>query len=407
MNYSDRRVVITGCGISSALGNTSQDLFHRLSENHSAVKRMENWDTSLLAAPVELTDTEIKSMPRGVRRSMGRLALMSALAAKRASDDAFLTEDELTCGRTGCVAGSTMGSSETMEESFRILLSGNGMSDISPMAFFKSASHTASFNAANYLNITGYVYSPAAACASGMQSVGIGDNLIRSGMQDVVLCGGADEVTRVVSGCFELMEAHAPDCADPATAPRPFERNRKGLVCGEGAAFVVLEEYEHAKKRGAKIYGEIFGYSTCRCPNQVSQSDHRSIYRCLQEVYKNANLPVSATDYISAHATSTLQGDQAEAEALRNFFGDTVPLSSLKGHLGHTLGASGVLEMIAALEMMNAGYLIPTRNLDEIAPECVGLYHLQQGMEKEISVILKNCFAFGGINTTLLFGKLK
>ena len=300
-----------------------------------------------------------------------------------------------------------MGSSETLEESFRILLNGNGMSDISPMAFFKSASHTASFNAANYLNITGYVYSPSAACASGMQSVGIGDNLVRSGMQDVVFCGGADEVTRVVSGCFELMEAHAPDSEDPAGAPRPFERNRKGLVCGEGAAFVVLEEYEHARKRGAKIYGEIYGYSTCRCPDQVSQSDHRSIYRCLQEVYKNAGLPVSATDYISAHATSTRQGDQAEAEALRNFFGDTVPLSSLKGHLGHTLGASGVLEMIAALEMMNASYLIPTRNLEEIAPECEGLYHLQRGMEKEISVILKNCFAFGGINTTLLFGKLK
>ncbi|MBR2435790.1 MAG: beta-ketoacyl-[Lentisphaeria bacterium] len=405
---NEKRVVITGWGVSSALGNSPEELFRRLAANESAVRMMSEWGDPLPAAPVELTQEEIKSVPRGVRRSMGRLALMSALAAKRAAESAGLTEEELTGGDTGCVAGSTMGSSETMEESFRTMLIGNGISDISPMAFFKSASHSAAFNAANYLNITGVVYAPAAACASGLQSVGIGESLIRSGSQSVVLCGGADEVTRVVSGCFELMEAHAPsEGVAPENAPRPFEKNRSGLVCGEGAAFVVLEDYEHAKKRSAPILGEIYGYATCRCPNQVSQSDSRSILRCLNSVYKAAGISVEETDYISAHATSTRQGDQAEAEALREFFGDRVPLSSLKGHLGHTLGASGVLEMIVSLEMMNRGLLLPTRNLEEVSPECAGLYHLRSAEEKKVKTILKNCFAFGGINSTLLFGKLK
>ena len=408
MNANGRRVVITGRGIVSALGNTPETLFARLAAGDSAVRIAADWGTHLPVAPVDLPEKTVRSIPRAMRRSMGRVALLSALAGRNAAEDAKLKESDLRSSRTGCVIGSTMGSAGSIEETFRTLYLGNGMTDISPMAFFKCASHTTAFNTAHLLGMTGMVYSPSAACASGLQAVGIASSMIRSGEQDIVLAGGADEVNRVVSGCFELMNAHAV-CTDgcPENVARPFERTRNGLVCGEGAGVLVLEEYEHAKARGADILAEVYAYATCQCPDSVSQSDSASILRCLHEVYRLADLKPEETDYINAHATSTIQGDLAEAVALRRFFGSSVPVSSMKGHLGHTLGASGVLETVISLEMMKNRLLIPTRNLNEPDPACEGLDFVRTLTEKPVRTILKNCFAFGGINSTLLFGAVR
>ena len=181
-----------------------------------------------------------------------------------------------------------------------------------------------------------------------------------------------------------------------------FSAHRKGLGCGEGAAVFCLEEYEHAVKRGAKIYGEIIGYSSNSGGNGLSQSDAPAIARCMTDTCASAGINPSDIDYISAHATSTLQGDAAEAAAIREVFGANVPVSSLKGHLGHTLGASGPLEMAAVFEMARHGILIPTRNLVDIDPACAGIDHVTAPREKRIRIFFKNSFAFGGINASLI-----
>jgi len=402
-----RRVVITGCGVVSSLGDTPEELYSRLAAGESAVRIMTSWGTGQAAAPVELSEDIVRSIPRAKRRFMGRVAILSALAACRAAESAGLSAEEIRSERTGCVVGSTMGSTSALDHSFRTLLTGGGIAEMSPMAFFKCASHTTAFNTASLLDICGAVYSPSAACASGLQAAGIGMAMISSGIQDVVFCGGADEVTPLVSGCFELMEAHASaEGQAPDRIARPFEKRRNGLVCGEGAGILVLEEYEHARARGARILAEVFSYSSCSCPGSASQSDSSSILRCVRDVYRGAAFTPAETDYVSAHATSTIQGDKAEADALRAMFGDSVPVSSLKGHLGHTLAASGTLEIIAVLEMMKHDTLIPTRNLDEVDPECGGLDHVRTLRRRPIRRVLKNCFAFGRINSAMLFGKM-
>lgn len=402
-----RRVVITGCGLISSLGNTPEELYSRLAAGESAARIMTSWGTGQVAAPADLPEDIVRAIPRAKRRFMGRVAVLSALAGRRAAESAGLSEEEIRSERTGCVVGSTMGSTSEMDSSFRTLLTGGGVADISPMAFFKCASHTTAFNTASVLDISGAVYSPSAACASGLQAAGIGMALISSGIQDVILCGGADEVTPLVSGCFELMEAHASAQGQaPDRIARPFDRRRNGLVCGEGAGILVLEEYKHARARGARILAEICSYASCRCPGSVSQSDSSSILRCMRDVYRGADFTPAETDYVSAHATSTVQGDKAEADALRAVFGDSVPVSSLKGHLGHTLAASGTLEIIAVLEMMKHDTLIPTRNLEEVDPECGGLDHVRTLRRHPVRRVLKNCFAFGGINSAMLFEKM-
>ena len=223
----------------------------------------------------------------------------------------------------------------------------------------------------------------------------------------MVMCGGAEELAPEVSGSFEVIFAGVKRAdRDPKTCSRPFDSARTGLVCGEGAGIVILEEYEHAVARGAKIYAEILGYATCGCGNQISQSDHYSIIRCFDLIYKDAGISPSETDYINAHATSTLQGDMEEAIAIREFFGGGVPVSSLKGHMGHTLGASGSLELIATLKMMEHSELIPTLNLETPSEECSGILHVKKGMPHKMKMFLKNSFAFGGINAGLLCRKI-
>ena len=376
-----RRVVITGTGVVSALGMSRAELFENLLNGRSAIRRMEEWGLNLNGgfspgAPVVLGDAAKKKIPRLFRRSMGDLSIFASLAAMQALEESGLEPEAVSGGRCGCVIGSTMGSSKSIAEAFRMILLEHGMADMPAAQFFKCASHTASFNVANLLNITGCVQSASAACASGLQAVGTARSLIAYGAQDIMICGGADELSQEVTGSFDLLYAGASEYENaPECSSRPFDARRTGLVCGEGAGILVLEEYEHARKRGAEIFAEIAGYATCGCGSQISH----------------------------AHATATVQGDAEEAKALRDFFGaDAVPASSLKGHLGHTLGASGVIETIAALEMMNRGILLPTLNLESVAEECSGVDHVRTPREHKVDVFLKNSFAFGGINAALI-----
>lgn len=405
-----KRVVITGVGVISPLGNTVESMMDGLSAGRSAVQRMDEWSVyqglhSLVGAPTVLENE--KQIPRQKRRSMGRLSLFAAQAAKAAVEDAGLSEEMIASERTGCVVGSTMGSAASITETFELILPERDIAQLPSTKFFQCVSHTAAMNISQYLGISGTVQAPAAACASGLQALGLGFDLIRSGRQDRVLCGGAEELHPTVTGSFDVLFATSSHHNDsPKTTPRPFDRDRDGLVCGEGAGILVLEDMEQAQARGAKIYAEVLGFSTCGSGAHISQSNAAAMIRCISQVLTESNIQPSDVDYVSAHATATTHGDVEEAKALKEVFGDAVPVSSLKGHMGHTLGASGAIELIASLKMMEQGTVYPTLNLDNIDPECEGIQHVQETMEREVRTIVKNSFAFGGINAALVCRKI-
>jgi 3-oxoacyl-[acyl-carrier-protein] synthase II len=247
-----------------------------------------------------------------------------------------------------------------------------------------------------------------AACASGLQAVGAAYELIRLGRQDVVLCGGGEELHETSVGSFDILYAASSRYNDrPSLTPRPFDADRDGLVCGEGAGVIVLESYEHAIQRGVPILAELLGYHTCNNGTHVTQSDDASMQRCIAAALRDSGLAPKDIGYVNAHATGTLQGDVAEAAAIAAIFGPDVPVSSLKGHLGHTLGASGPIELAATLEMMNRGVVYPTLHLDNVDPACAGIDLIRQKSAHEFSAFLKNSFAFGGINAAVVCAKLR
>lgn len=400
------RAVITGIGVVSPFGNGVAALMEGIRSGRSAVRYMEGWDQyiglqSLLGAPVEMIDE--KKIPRQKRRSMGRMSIFAAQAADEALLDAGINLADEDLWRTGCVIGSSMGSAQSINDAFETMLPDKDLSRLNSTMFFQCMSHTAAVNTAQYLGLLGMVMAPAAACASALHSIGTAYDLIRLGRQDMVLCGGAEELHPTVTGSFDILFATSTGYNDrPSLSPRPFDRDRDGLVCGEGCGLLLLEEYERAVRRGARIYGEVAGFSTTANGLHVSQSNRESMVVCMQQALAGASATAGEVDYINAHATATLQGDMEEAEAIRDLFGETTPVSSLKGYIGHTLGASGSIELAASLKMMEEEILYPTRNLENVADDCRGIRHLLQPKQRRINTILKNGFAFGGINATLV-----
>jgi len=405
-----KRVVITGIGVVSPFGNGVPALMQGLEEGRCAVQRMEGWEQyaglqSLVGAPVEMRDEKL--IPRQKRRSMGRMSIFAAQAADEAVADAGLALANEDLWRVGCVIGSTMGSARSINQVFETMLPKKDLSLLNSTMFFQCMSHTAAANVAQYLGLNGMVMSPAAACASALHAIGMGYDLIRLGRQDVLLCGGAEELHPTVTGSFDVLFATSTKYNDePQRTPRPFDRDRDGLVCGEGSGLVVLEDYDHARERNAEIYAEIVGFSTTANGLHVSQSNKESMVFCMRHAMRDAGATAAEIDHVSAHATATIQGDQEEAEAIREVFGTAVPVSSMKGNIGHTLGASGAIEMAASLQMMERGVIYPTRNLDNVSPECDGIQHVVQPVHKELRTVLKNGFAFGGINAALVYKKI-
>jgi 3-oxoacyl-[acyl-carrier-protein] synthase II len=328
-----KRVVITGIGVVSPFGNGVPALMHGIEEGRSAVKRMEGWDQyiglqSLVGAPAEIRDE--KRIPRQKRRSMGRMSIFAAQAADEALADAGITLGQEDLWRVGCVIGSTMGSAKSINDAFELILPNKDLGQLNSTMFFQCMSHTAAVNTAQYLGLNGSIMAPSAACASAIHALGIGYDLIRLGRQDMLLCGGAEELHPTVTGTFDILFATSTKYNDtPHKTPRPFDRDRDGLVCGEGSGLLVLEDYERATRRKAKIYAEITGYSTTANGLHVSQSNKESMAICMQQALKEAGVKAEEIDYINAHATATIQGDQEEAEAVRDIFGASVPVSSL------------------------------------------------------------------------------
>jgi 3-oxoacyl-[acyl-carrier-protein] synthase II len=405
-----KRVVITGLGAVSPLGADVEAMIQGIELGKSAVRHMDGWDQytglkCLVGAPAQLVNE--KAIPRTSRRSMGRMSIFSVQAANQAIADAGIKGEMLTSGRLGCIIGSTMGSSESLNDTFEKMLPEKDLTKLTAMKFFQCVSHTAALNVAQYLGITGYVMATSAACASALQAIGAGYDLIRLGKQDAVLCGGAEDLHPMVTASFDILYATSTGYNnEPEKTPRPFDAKRDGLVCGEGSGILLLEEYEHALKRNAKIYAEIIGYHTCGSGAHVSQSSKNSMTACFRHVLADARIRPEEVDYINAHATATMQGDREEAEAIREVFGSSVPVSSLKGYMGHTLGASGSIELIASLIMMEKGCIYPTRNLESVGPDCEGIFHVMKKLTKEIDILVKNAFAFGGINASIVCKKI-
>ena len=405
-----KRAVITGLGSVSPLGTDVPALMQGIEEGKSAVRYMEGWNQytglrSLVGAPAMIVNE--KSIPRTRRRSMGRMSIFSVQAADQALADSGINREMLSSGRIGCIIGSTMGSAASLNEVFELMLPEKDLTCLPSMKFFQCVSHTAAMNVAHYLGLTGYVMATSAACASGLQAVGAGYDLIRLGKQEAMLCGGAEELHPTVTASFDILFATSANFNhEPEKTPRPFDAKRDGLVCGEGSGILLLEEYEHAVKRKARIYAEITGYHTCGSGVHVSQSNKDWIVGCFRHALEDAGIRPEDVDYINAHATATIHGDKEEAEAIREVFGGSVPVSSLKGYIGHTLGASGSIELIASLIMMDKGCIYPTRNLESVSHDCEGIYHVMNKLNKDIEILFKNCFAFGGINASIVCKKL-
>ena len=401
-----KRVVITGMGVVSPIGGNVGEQTEALDAGRHGIIRMPEWAAykglrSLIAAPAELKNE--KAIPRQNRRSMGRMSIFAAQAAMEALSDSRCEAGSLGGGRVGCVAGSTTASAITLNNVFETMLPEHDFSQLQSMQFFQCLSHTVAMNLAQYLGLQGVLLSTNAACASGLQAIGTAFDLIRSGRQDAVFCGGAEELHPTVTGSFDMLMAASMGYNDrPDAASRPFDAARDGLVCGEGAGILFLEERERALSRGATVYAEILGFHTCSGGSHISESNREGIARCMSAALADAGCAPSDVEYVSAHATATLQGDGEEVAAIRSVLGEQVPVSSLKGNLGHTLGASGAIELIATVAGLRRGRLYPTRNLENVAEECKGVRHVTAIEPTGARCFMKNSFAFGGINASLV-----
>lgn len=399
------RVVITGRGAVSPFGLGVPALLENIWRGNSAVRRMGAWTgmqglKSHIAAPVPEFDSKAL-LPRSVRRTMGAMAIYATLATKEAIIDSVISEEILNSGEAGTAIGSTTGSAAAYEEFYSKYLPKMALDGIKSGEFFKMMGHSCAANVCLALGINGEQWAPVSACTSSSQSIGLGYILVQSGRQQLMLCGGADEAHASVTGVFDLLRAASCNNAQPESGCRPFDQGRDGVVCGGGSGIIVLENYEHAKARRAKIYGEIVGFGNITDSGHIANPNRESMVRSMEKAMEEAGLQPEDIDYVNAHATGTELGDIAEAMAICTAVDGDTPVSSFKGHIGHTLGAAGALELIAVLEMLERQEIIPTRNLEKVDPRCAAADLVTTKRLSTLTTVLKNSFALGGINTSL------
>jgi len=406
-----KRVVITGVGAISPLGHDWETVSARLKGTQNAIQVMDDWAqyeglNTRLGAPAASF-----ALPahynRKTTRSMGRNALMAVRASEVALGDAGLLGDPLVqSGRMGISYGSSAGTPNSMGD-FGNMLNNKTVEGINATTYIKMMAHTAPVNIAVFFGMTGRVITTSSACTSGSQGIGYAFEAIRSGAQIAMLAGGSEELCATEAAVFDTLFATCVSNDTPQLVPRPFDAKRDGLVLGEGAGTLVLEEYEHAKARGAKIYAEIVGFGTNCDGSHVTNPRSETMGRAMLLALESANLSPDEIGYVNAHGTATEQGDIAESQATARIFGRAVPFSSLKSFMGHTLGACGALEAWMSVGMMNEGWFSPTLNLTEIDPRCGELDYIRDGIRSiDTGYVMSNNFAFGGINTSLIFRRV-
>ncbi len=404
-----RRVAITGCGAITPIGRSKADILAHLTRGVSGVKPLRR--DGLLTDHIEsgvfgTVDYPIAyDFARRFRKTMGPVSYYACQVAEEALAASGLDEAFITSGRLGVAFGSTHGSPTVQREIYRTFF-GEDERDyaaIGAVDYLKSMVHTTAVNITKMFGITGRVLSSCTACTTSSQSIGFGYEMIKFGIQDAMLCGGADEYDTTTVAVFDNLLACSVEFNDtPEKTPRPFDRRRDGLVVGEGAGALVLEEYEHARKRGAQILGEVIGFSCNNNGGDLILPNIDGITETIRLVLKDAGVGPDAVDVVSAHATATKMGDVIEAKAIAAVYGDRPRVTALKSYMGHTMGSCGAIESIITLYMMQEGLAVPTLNLEEVDPRCNMLRHVREPEKADIHTVAVQNFAFGGVNTCLL-----
>jgi len=403
-----KRVVVTGFGAISPLGHDWPTVFAALKSLRNVVEHMPDWaqfdglntQLGVRAKPFDLP----AHYNRKSTRSMGRVALMATRASELALADAGLLGDPLlTSGRMGVSYGSSAGSPPALGD-FGRMMTERSTAGINANTYIKMMSHTAAVNIGVFFGLTGRIITTTSACTSGSQGIGYAFEAIQCGRQVAMLAGGAEELDATEAAVFDTLFATSTRNDTPQLTPRPFDAKRDGLVLGEGACTLVLEELDHALARGATIHAELLGWATNADGTHVTHPNAATMAQAMRMALVDARLTPDSIGYVNAHGTATEQGDLAESQATSEVLGPRMPFSSLKSYMGHTLGACGALEAWMTIEMMREGWFAPTLNLEEVDPRCGALdYIAGQGRLIETDIVMSNNFAFGGINTSLIF----
>jgi 3-oxoacyl-[acyl-carrier-protein] synthase II len=405
-----KRVVVTGMAGISPIGNGWQHVAARLKAQSTGIQHMQEWDKYIglntrLGAPADFIKPAHYS--RKQTRSMGRVALMATYTTELALIDANLLNDPiLTSGHMGIAYGSCAGSFEAVAEFGNMLLN-HTVNGLNATSYIRMMAHTTAVNIGLFFGINGRVYTTSSACTSSSQGIGYAYEAIKNGYQKLMVAGGAEELSASEAAVFDTLFATSICNNTPEKSPRPFDRDRDGLVIGEGAGTFILEERGHALERGAHIHAEVVGYGTNSDGLHVTQPDSNSMQTTMRLALQDAKLEASAIGYISVHGTATAQGDVAESHATAAVFDSKTPISALKSYTGHTLGACGALEAWTAINMMNEGWFHATANLENIDPSCAELDYIMDDIRTlNCEYIMSNNFAFGGINTSLIFKRV-
>ncbi|MDO5530942.1 beta-ketoacyl-ACP synthase [Sutterella sp.] len=408
-----RRVVVTGMAAISPLGADWASVREALMNNRSAIRHMTDWDkyedlNTRVAAPAAPFEVEADVFTRKRTRSMGRIALMSVKTARDALIDAGLLDDPvIASSRTGVAFGSSAGQPKAVAELAQMVLS-NSCRGITATTYVRMMAHTAPVNIGVFFHCKGRICTTSSACTSGSQGIGSAYETIASGRADVMIAGGAEELDATDAAIFDTLFATSTNWNDdPTHTPKPFDRDRDGLVVGEGAGALILEEYEHARARGARIYAEIAGYGTNSDGSHITSPESGQMAEAMRLALADAGMEPAEVDLVNGHGTATDRGDVAESHATFSVFGGATPYTTYKGHMGHTLGACGALEAIFAIHGMLEGFVTPVLNLENPDPACAPLnYVMGSPRALEQRVVMSNNFAFGGINTSLIFRRL-
>ena len=399
-----RRVVITGLGVVSSLGNNKQEVTNSLKEGKSGIEFIPEYKElgfrSHVAGTVNI-DTEAL-IDRKLRRFMGDSAAFNYIAMQEAIEDSGLAEDMVSNVRTGLIAGS--GGASTKNVSLAIdTLREKGLRRVGPYMVPRTMSSTNSACLATPFKILGVNYSISSACSTSAHCIGNGYELIQFGKQDIVFAGGGEELHWTLTLMFDAMGALSSKYNEtPATASRAYDATRDGFVIAGGGGMMVLEELEHAQARGAKIHAEVVGYGATSDGYDMVQPSGEGAVRCMQQAMSSIAEPV---DYINAHGTSTPVGDMRELEAVRTVFGENIPrINSTKSLSGHSLGAAGVHEAIYSLLMMQGDFLSASANITELDPAGEGFPIIRERIDNaDTNIMMSNSFGFGGTNATLIF----
>ena len=401
-----RRVVITGMGITSCLGNDLDTVSSALRENRPGITFLPDHAEAGLRSQVGgRVDIDLDAqIDRKLKRFMSDAAAYSYIAMRDAIADAGLDEAQVSNVRTGLIAGSGGGSSQWQVEGAD-LLRNRGVRKIGPYMVPRTMCSTVSANLATAFSIKGVSYSLSAACATSAHCIGAAADMIRHGAQDIVFAGGGEDLHWSMSMMFDAMGALSTSFNEtPASASRPYDANRDGFVIAGGGGMLVLEDYEHAKARGAHIHAELIGYGvTSDGADMVAPSGEGAV-RCMRMAMAGIDRPV---DYLNTHGTSTPLGDITELNAVREVFGDAIPpLSSTKALSGHSLGAASVHEAIYSLLMLRDGFIAGSANIETLDPRCEGFPIVRETRDSKLDTVMSNSFGFGGTNAAVVFARV-